>query len=79
MIYDSFYVPNYKLGSCLRLPQSQQPCKQATTEKCGNRCQIVRENVPLIVVVVGDRKRKISSNKVDGHVRNCLRPVCDYK
>ena len=36
-------------------------------------------NVPLIVVVVGDRKTKISRNKVDGNVQNCLRPVCDYK
>ena len=33
-----------------------------------------RENVPLIV---GDRTSKISRNKVDGHVQNCLRPVCD--
>ena len=38
-----------------------------------------RENVPLIVVVVGDRTSKISHNKVDGHVQNCLRSVCDYK
>ena len=32
-----------------------------------------RENVPLIVVVVGDRTSKISRNKVDGHVQSCLR------
>ena len=38
-----------------------------------------RENVSLIVVVVGDRTSKISHNKVDGHVQNCLRSVCDYK
>ena len=29
-----------------------------------------RENVPLVVVVVGDRTSKISRNKVDGHVQN---------
>ena len=28
------------------------------------------ENVPLVVVVVGDRTSKISRNKVDGHVQN---------
>ena len=38
-----------------------------------------RENMPLIVVVVGDRTSKISRNKVDSHVQNCLRSVCDYK
>ena len=30
-----------------------------------------RENVPLIVVVVGDRTSKISRNKVDSHVPSC--------
>ena len=33
-----------------------------------------RENVPLVVVVVGDRTSKISRTKVDGHVQN-LRAV----
>ena len=39
--YDSFSVPNYKLFSCLRLPQSHQTCDQVTIEKFRNRCQIV--------------------------------------
>ena len=38
-----------------------------------------RENVPLIVLVVGDRTSKISLNKVDDYVQKCLRSVCDYK
>ena len=66
--YDSFSVPNYKLFSCLRLPQSQGYDRNIL-ESLSNR----RDNVSLIVVVVGDRTSNISLNKVDGHVQI----VCD--
>ena len=36
-----------------------------------------RESVPLIVVVVGDRTSKTSSNKVDGHVSELRLQVAD--
>ena len=74
--YDSFYVPSYKLFSCLRLPQSHQTCDQVTSEKILESLSNRRENVPLIVC---DRTSTISRNKVDGHVQNCLRSICDYK
>ena len=49
-------------------PNLQPGYDRIILESLSNR----RENVQLIVVVVGDRTSKISRNKVDGHVQNCL-------
>ena len=72
MIHFLFQIINFvHVYDC----QSHQTCDQVMTEKCWNRCQNRRENVPLIVVVVGDHTSKISRNKLRSTVM--FKTVCD--